>query len=47
MDKERNREKSTEKSKKVEKRTEYKKPEVTKQGDLKEITALSFDPPSA
>jgi hypothetical protein len=46
MKKEGNREKPTKESKKVEERTEYKKPKVTKRGDLKDITALSFNPPS-
>jgi hypothetical protein len=29
----------------VKERTDYRKPELTKRGDLKEITALSFNPP--
>jgi hypothetical protein len=35
-----------EKNKTPEKRTDYEKPKVTKRGNLKEITSLSFEPPA-
>ena len=45
MDKDENPKEPTKEPERVGERVQYKKPKLTKQGDLKEITALSFDPP--